>query len=177
MPAKYEITVDDDRVLIHGKLTIREAFDFLSFYEKEGFDQVMWGEENSALCLVKSKKEAVKIQDIHSMYAPRLVDPSKVIEPIDQYFKQRSDILEEENSRWIDENTHLKKRIFDLEELIKNFIPTPKPPKEDKRYSNPTEDVLMGNESCAEHMKKCSDSSDHEDYIKAYLKHVKCEHE
>lgn len=55
---RYSIEVSDTLVLIHGYLSIREAFDFLSFFEQQGFNCVMPGDENSCLRLFKKKDEA-----------------------------------------------------------------------------------------------------------------------
>lgn len=37
MTSRYSICIGQDTVTIKGHLTIREAFDFLNFYDKEGF--------------------------------------------------------------------------------------------------------------------------------------------
>lgn len=54
---KYSIHVNEEEVLIFGELTIREAFDFLSFYEREGYTQVTLGQDNSTLRILKDKAE------------------------------------------------------------------------------------------------------------------------
>jgi flagellar motility protein MotE (MotC chaperone) len=40
-------------VQIYGDLTIEEAFDFLSFFERKGYKSVVIGEENSTLRMMK----------------------------------------------------------------------------------------------------------------------------
>jgi hypothetical protein len=52
---RYTIEVSDDEVLIHGYLSIREAFDFLSFFDQQGYDTLWPGDENSAMRIVKKK--------------------------------------------------------------------------------------------------------------------------
>jgi len=48
MEKKYTIEVSEDCVEITGTLTVREAFDFLSFFEKEGFTTLEdWGERTT----------------------------------------------------------------------------------------------------------------------------------
>ena len=45
---RYTIEVRDDAVEITGTLTIREAFDFLAFFEREGFTTLEdWGERTT----------------------------------------------------------------------------------------------------------------------------------
>ena len=58
---RYSIEVSEGCVEIHGYLTIRETFDFLAFFEREGFCCVTPGQENSALFL--TKKDFTKKED------------------------------------------------------------------------------------------------------------------
>jgi hypothetical protein len=45
---RYTIEVRDDAVEIRGTLTIREAFDFLAFFEREGFTTIEdWGDRTT----------------------------------------------------------------------------------------------------------------------------------
>jgi hypothetical protein len=60
MNERYSIEVSDDCVLIYGDLSIRETFDFLSFFDQQGFKSVVSGHENSTLCMMT--KEYSKIQ-------------------------------------------------------------------------------------------------------------------
>jgi hypothetical protein len=68
---RYSIEVSDDMVIIHGNLTIRESFDFLAFFDQQGYKTLCPGEQNSAMCLIKmdyleieeKKKEAMKEVD------------------------------------------------------------------------------------------------------------------
>lgn len=54
---KYSITVDKDNseVLFHGYFSVRELLGFIEFYQKQGFNYVVPGDENSALCLVRKE--------------------------------------------------------------------------------------------------------------------------
>lgn len=48
MTEKYKIEVSDECVEITGTLTIREAFDFLNFFEREGYTTLEdWGEKTT----------------------------------------------------------------------------------------------------------------------------------
>jgi len=51
---RYTIEVGAGVVIIHGYLTIREAFDFLAFFDQQGYTSVYPGDENSAMRLVKT---------------------------------------------------------------------------------------------------------------------------
>ena len=56
MHERYSIEVCDYEVQIYGELTIREAFDFLSFFDQQGYNKVIIGHENSTLRLIKEKE-------------------------------------------------------------------------------------------------------------------------
>jgi hypothetical protein len=56
---KYTLAVNEDEVIIHGILSIREAFDFLSFFDKEGFNFVSAEYDDVTLRLIKEKKDRV----------------------------------------------------------------------------------------------------------------------
>lgn len=53
MHERYSIEVNDEIVEIYGDLTIEEAFDFLSFFERKGYKSVVIGSENSTLRMMK----------------------------------------------------------------------------------------------------------------------------
>lgn len=53
MLERYTIEVGQDYVKIDGELTIRETFDFLNFFEKDGFTRVCQGDQNSTLYLIR----------------------------------------------------------------------------------------------------------------------------
>lgn len=60
---RYSIEVEDDCVVIHGYLTMREAFDFLSFFDQQGFTCIKPGYENSTLFLMKENYTEEKKDD------------------------------------------------------------------------------------------------------------------
>ncbi len=53
MRGRYSIQVGEEIVEIFGDLTIEEAFDFLSFFERKGYKSVVIGSENSTLRMMK----------------------------------------------------------------------------------------------------------------------------
>jgi type I site-specific restriction-modification system R (restriction) subunit len=99
---RYSIEVSEGLVVIHGKLSIEEAFDFLNFFEKKGFDEVGIGQENSALCLYNNK----------AIYGDK--DEEPVIPEKDIW-----ESFYEEKSK---ENEKLRERIKQLERLIKQLL-------------------------------------------------------
>ncbi len=50
---RYSVEVSDGYAVIHGELSIKEAIDLLLYFDKQGFDLITHGDENSALCLIK----------------------------------------------------------------------------------------------------------------------------
>ena len=59
MNERYSIEVTDEVVEIYGDLTIEEAFDFLSFFERKGYKSVILGSENSTLRMLKRDQAEV----------------------------------------------------------------------------------------------------------------------
>lgn len=57
MHERYSIEVNDEVVEIYGDLTIEEAFDFLSFFERKGYKSVVLGSENSTLRMMKRDQQ------------------------------------------------------------------------------------------------------------------------
>jgi hypothetical protein len=49
----YSVECRENSVLIHGYLTIDDAFDLLHYFRKRGFTCLTPGDENSALYLTK----------------------------------------------------------------------------------------------------------------------------
>lgn len=47
MHERYSIEAKDESIMIYGDLSIEEAFDFLSFFERKGFKRLTLGSENS----------------------------------------------------------------------------------------------------------------------------------
>lgn len=62
MRERYSIEVTEEIVEIYGDLTIEEAFDFLSFFERKGYKSVVLGSENSTLRMMK-RDQAEEIHD------------------------------------------------------------------------------------------------------------------
>lgn len=60
---KYSIEAMDDCVIIYGTLTIEEAFDFISFYDKKGFTELGVGIENSTICLYRTDLQQKRISE------------------------------------------------------------------------------------------------------------------
>jgi hypothetical protein len=99
---RYSIEVGEGIVEIHGKLTIEEAFDFLNFFEKKGFDEVGVGDENSCLRLFNNK----------------VIYGDKVEEPVIPERDFWEGCYHEKEL----ENLKLRDKIKQLESLIKEFM-------------------------------------------------------
>ena len=91
---RYSIDVSDFNVLIHGELSIREAFDFLNYFEKEGYNRLIPGDENS--CLHMCKVEKLIKEDLTKNLEARVIDLNI-------------------------QNQNLKVKIDDLERIIEKF--------------------------------------------------------
>lgn len=61
MYERYSIEANDESIMIYGDLSIEEAFDFLSFFERKGFNRLTLGSENSTLSLMR--KSIKEVQD------------------------------------------------------------------------------------------------------------------
>jgi len=64
MEEKYTIRVCDERVEIEGDLTIRDAFDFLSFFDQQGFNTLVRNCDGETITLSKrdlEKEERTRI--------------------------------------------------------------------------------------------------------------------
>lgn len=57
---RYTIEVNENVVYIYGYLTIREMFDHLNYFDREGYTCVCPGTENSSICLLR---ERVKFEE------------------------------------------------------------------------------------------------------------------
>lgn len=44
MEPRYSIEVSKDRIEVTGEISIREAFDFMNFFEQQGFNSLIFGE-------------------------------------------------------------------------------------------------------------------------------------
>jgi hypothetical protein len=105
--SRLEIHIYDNEVIFHGIMTIVECYDFLNYFDKEGFKKIMWGEENSCLRLTRKANESEKI------YTP-------------EDFCSRDEVF-----RFYEERDVLKKRITELESLLKQVINQNKIPEND----------------------------------------------
>jgi hypothetical protein len=68
MDERYSIDVSDEIVEIYGDLTIEEAFDLLSFFERKGYKSVVLGSENSTLRMMRRDQAEV----IHDQFVLNL---------------------------------------------------------------------------------------------------------
>lgn len=103
---RYSIQVADDYILFHGNMTIEEAFDFMNFYEKKGFNEVSIGEENSCLCLMKRDRQEE--------------ERSEIKKELDDVVKFHNERIKEFHT----EKDDLRRRIVELESLIKTLLNT-----------------------------------------------------
>lgn len=112
---RYSIEVCDSEVLIHGYLTIREAFDFLAFFDQQGFKSVWPGDENSVMRLTKLNANAEET----------LPDES-------------SEDTHLENAKFIREllkkNDGLKMRVEQLTGFIKDLLRQTQPKKNEENH-------------------------------------------
>lgn len=103
MDERYKIEVSDEAVEITGTLTIREAFDFLSFFEREGFTTLEdWG-ERTTLYLRKRNLD----QEITDRVNKDVLDE---LSAANNYGKEL-----------LAKNVELMQKIKDLEYLIKKI--------------------------------------------------------
>jgi hypothetical protein len=103
MKEKYNIAVSDELVEITGNLTIREAFDFLNFFEREGYGILEGGEYGTTFCIRKGSAEQERRELINK-------ESIEYIETLEFDKKQ----LNEEKEK-------LKERVTILEHLIKKM--------------------------------------------------------
>lgn len=104
MDKRYCIKVSDEAVEITGTLTIREAFDFLNFFEREGYATLEdWG-TNSTIYLVKSNLE----QEVTNRLNKEAEEEILFVRSLCEKEKQTT--------------TELCKKINDLEVMVKTFF-------------------------------------------------------
>lgn len=122
MNERYSIEVNDEIVEIYGDLTIEEAFDFLSFFERKGYKSVVLGSENSTLRMMKRDQAEVlekqHILDIleekeyykdclkseqksHEQTSSKLKDVEKLMKQLMSEEYERYKRLKEENDKLI----------------------------------------------------------------------------
>ena len=101
---KYKIEVSEDCVEIMGTLTIREAFDFLNFFEREGYTTLEdWGERTT---LYMRKRD---------------LDQERKDEIIKNSVENNGFYQEQYSSEKI-QNEQLRKKISELESLIRGIM-------------------------------------------------------
>lgn len=101
---RYSIQVDDDHVEIHGTITIREAFDFLSFFERDGYSTLVDNCDSGVLRLEKRNLDQEKTDRINTDVREENVELKDKLE------------MEKEHSR------DLEYKLHDLEGLIQKLI-------------------------------------------------------
>ena len=103
MNPRYTIEVSDESVEITGRLTIREAFDFLSFFEREGYTALDWS-ENATLFMIKADLDQEKTERVNKLTLQEL------------HFIQEQNKAEKEKS------VDLSCKVRELEGMVKNFF-------------------------------------------------------
>ena len=104
---RYSIECGEEFVVIHGYLSIREAFDFLAFYEREGFTCLIPGEENSCMRMCKTDhSKPVKTEKAHTTQ---------------EYWDFKEVMI------WKEKCEKLNEKVIQLENIIKTFIPSNSP--------------------------------------------------
>ena len=96
---KYTIEVGEGCVEIHGRLSIDEGLVLLNLFQKQGFNEIFWGSENSALRLTKNHDQDKKVENLE--------DLNKTIDSLKQELKQKNDHIIILNNI----NKHLRKLI------------------------------------------------------------------
>lgn len=117
---KYSIEVSDGVVTIHGTLTVEEAFDFLSFYDKKGFDEVTWGEENSCLRLIN--KKVVFSEKSEEIDEEEDEDDFRELEISLKEARDEIEKLKKKNDKQVFECKIIQRNLYDLQDLIMNLI-------------------------------------------------------
>ena len=97
---RYSIDVNDADVTIYGSLTFEEAYDFLSFFERKGYDSLSTSAMDNNCCMYFSKKSK---------------DIKKEQNDDDSLYKN---LYEFKSSK----NIELENKIIELEDLIKKLI-------------------------------------------------------
>lgn len=157
MHERYSIEVNEESVMIYGDLSIEEAYDYLSFFERKGFKSITLGHENSTISFRRQSIEQVEeeVREIehklsekfyencheaekkeHQKTRNRVAELESLVKTIMSEKSERIQILEKSNAE-------LLKRIqlnkLEESEEIKKFLHgfSYRPPK-----SNEKEDVI-----------------------------------
>ena len=95
MRERYSIEVTDESVEIYGELTIEEAFDFLSFFDRKGYKSVILGTENSTLHLLKRDPEEARVDQRITDLRDEVVDYKRWLEKEQDAHKKTTDKLKD----------------------------------------------------------------------------------
>ena len=125
MHERYSIEVDDESVMIYGDLSMEEAFDFLNFFEKKGYNRLTLGHENSTISMMKKSieeaQEAVRIAEhissekfYQSLYEQQLEDAKGHIQKIQDLESLVKKIM-------VDKDERIKEMGLAIETLCKRL--------------------------------------------------------
>lgn len=167
MYERYSIEGNDDSVMIYGTISIEEAYDFLSFFERKGFNSLTLGSENSTLSFMKKSIDQIqedvrKVENEESekfyenLYKNHIEASKKIVkrnEELEQFIKEimtdkseRVQKLEKANQALLN-RIQLKKLEEDEEvkKLLMGFAYRPPKPEEDpgKVYTASVGDVMI----------------------------------
>jgi len=104
MDERYKIEVSDEAVKITGTLTIREAFDFLNFFDREGYTTLEDWSEHSTLYLRKRNLDQEMTDRVNK-------DTLEEIAHIRELYKSEKERSES-----------LAQKVEELDGMIKNFF-------------------------------------------------------
>lgn len=144
MSSRYSICIGQDTVTIKGHMTIREAFDFLNFYDREGFKCITYPKERTGydddddledaegtdkvcFCITKKdlcgeysyKSENSKIEDLQYKLDHMSINNRKLSDKIKEL--QEEETYKELNNQ-IDENKALHEKLVYMDRLIKEEV-------------------------------------------------------
>ena len=92
MRERYTIEVCDYEVQIYGELTIREAFDFLNFFDQQGYNKLVIGHENTTLRLIK-EKETIEGESDFDMHETLWKDEKETSNQLRKRLKEQEDLI------------------------------------------------------------------------------------
>lgn len=119
---RYSMSVNDYAVEIYGELTVREAFDFLNFFDQQGYNIITIGHENSSLRMIKSSVYE-SVPDTHEIL---LEDEKKTNSQLRKRLKDQEEIIkqlltdEQDRLKRLKEENEVYKKIIKLNELENN---------------------------------------------------------
>jgi hypothetical protein len=116
MSDKYTIEVSDEFVKITGTLTIREAFDFMNFFDREGYQILESEEYGTTLCMRKGSVEEERKAQINQETLVHL-----------ELIKEE---LKEEKEKSESKIKELNQKVIDLEGLLRQVVGESKQNKE-----------------------------------------------